>query len=185
MIEDTLKICEEKMKQSLDSLVNDFKRFRTGRANPIILEKLMVDYYGSETPIMQVANVSVPDGRQIVLTPYEKNIVGAVEKAIINSDLGLTPTNDGANIRLIFPPMTEERRKELVKQVNSRTEQACVSVRNIRREIIDVFKKGKKDKAISEDEQKSAETRVQKITDKYIAEAHTVQKKKEAELMEV
>ncbi len=183
MIEESMRECESKMKQSIESLVADFKRYRTGRANPVILERVHVDYYGTDTPVSQVANISIPDGRQIVITPYEKHMISTIEKAIQKSDLGITPMNDGLNIRLVFPPMTEESRKEIVKQINGRTEQACVSIRNIRREILDVFKQSKKNKVITEDDLKSVENRVQKVTDKYVAEAHEEQKKKETEIM--
>jgi ribosome recycling factor len=151
----------------------------------VILEAVKVDYYGSETPLNQVANISVPDSRQLQITPFDKNMVGAIEKAILKSDLGLTPTNDGVNVRLNLPPMTEERRKELIKQVHHRAEEGCVAVRNVRRDAIHHLQAIQKNKEMSEDDLKGYEKKVQDMTDKYVAEVHDVQKKKDAELMEI
>ena len=165
-----LKQYEEKMEKSLDNLVAEFSAIRAGRANPHILDKLRVDYYGSPTPIQQVANVTVPEARSILITPWEASLVKEIEKAIINSDLGVMPNNDGKSVRINFPELTEERRKELVKDVKKKGEAAKVAIRNIRRDANDAFKKQNKANEISEDELKNLEDKVQKLTDKYIAE---------------
>ncbi len=184
-IEELIKETEKKMGQAVEAMIHDFTTYRTGRANPVVLQKVLVDQYGFDVPIQQVATISVPDPRQLMITPFDRNMLSSIEKAIQKSDLNLTPNNDGTNIRLIFPLMSEDRRKELVKQVNGRTEQACINIRNIRRDAIDQAKQALKAKEISEDDAKSHETRIQKITDKHIAETHELQKKKDAELMEV
>ena len=165
-----LKQYEEKMEKSLDNLSAEFSAIRAGRANPHILDKLRVDYYGSLTPIQQVANVTVPEARSILITPWEASLVKEIEKAIINSDLGVMPNNDGKSVRINFPELTEERRKELVKDVKKKGESAKVAIRNIRRDANDAFKKQNKANEISEDELKNLEDKVQKLTDKYIAE---------------
>lgn len=180
-----LQEAERKMKHAVEATSHDFQRIRTGRANPIMLEKVMVDYYGSETPVNQVANISVPEPRVLMLTPWEKNMIGPIEKAIQKSDLGVNPNNDGINIRLTFPQMTEERRKELIKQVHTRTEEGCVAIRNVRHHALDQGKAKLKTKELSEDDIKSLEKRIQELTDKYIAETHAAQKHKDAELMEI
>lgn len=183
--QETMQDAERRMKQAVEATSHDFQRIRTGRANPVILEAVKVDYYGSETPLNQVANISVPDSRQLQITPFDKNMVGAIEKAILKSDLGLTPTNDGVNVRLNLPPMTEERRKELIKQVHHRAEEGCVAVRNVRRDAIHHLQAIQKNKEMSEDDLKGYEKKVQDMTDKFVAEVHDVQKKKDAELMEI
>jgi ribosome recycling factor len=183
--EEIVKDAEHRMKHAIEAMMHDFGTYRTGRANPMVLERVHVDYYGVETPINQVANISVPEPRQLMITPYDKSSLGAIERAILKSDLGINPSNDGQNIRLNFPQMTEERRKEMVKMVNQRAENACVAIRNVRRDAIDHLKAAEKKKEISEDDLKRLEDRVQKLTDKYVAEAHELQKKKDAELMEV
>lgn len=165
-----LKQYEEKMEKSLDNLSAEFSAIRAGRANPHILDKLRVDYYGSPTPIQQVANVTVPEARSILITPWEASLVKEIEKAIINSDLGVMPNNDGKSVRINFPELTEERRKELVKDVKKKGESAKVAIHNIRRDANDAFKKQNKANEISEDELKNLEDKVQKLTDKYIAE---------------
>ena len=165
-----LKQYEEKMEKSLDNLSAEFSAIRAGRANLHILDKLRVDYYGSPTPIQQVANVTVPEARSILITPWEASLVKEIEKAIINSDLGVMPNNDGKSVRINFPELTEERRKELVKDVKKKGESAKVAIRNIRRDANDAFKKQNKANEISEDELKNLEDKVQKLTDKYIAE---------------
>lgn len=185
MPQEIIREAERKMKSAVEATAHDFQRIRTGRANPLILEKVTVDYYGTETPINQVANVSVPEARQLQITPWEKNMIGVIERAILKSDLGVTPNNDGVNIRLNFPPMTEDRRKDLIKQVNQRTEEGCVAVRNCRHHALDQLKAKQKAKEISEDDLKGFEKKVQELTDKYIAETHDIQKKKEHELMEI
>ena len=176
---------EHKMKAAIDAMVHDFSSYRTGRATPAVLERVHVDYYGTETPINQLANVSVPEPRQLLIQPWEKSMVPVIERAIIKSDLGIMPVNDGSGIRLNFPAMTEDRRKDMVKQVHARTEQAKVAVRNVRREAIDGLKALEKKKEITEDEVKGNEAKVQKLTDTFIAKADELGKQKEAELMTV
>lgn len=185
MSNEVLQDAERRMKHAVEATQHDFTHIRTGRANPLVLEPILVDYYGSETPINQVANISVPEARQLLITPYEKNMLSKIEKAIQKSDLGVNPQNDGQNIRLNFPQMTEERRKELVKQVAHRAEEGCVAVRNVRRDAIHHLQAEEKAKKISEDDRKGFEKKLQDLTDKYVAETHTLQKKKEAELMEI
>ncbi len=183
--EKTIQDAEQRMKHAVDAMQHDFGTYRTGRASPVVLERVHVDYYGTETPVSQLANISIPEARQLMITPYDKTAMAAIERAILKSDLGITPNNDGVNIRLNFPQMTEDRRRDLVKQVNARSEQACVAIRNVRRDCIEHLKAAEKRKELSEDDLKQLEQRVQKITDKHIAEVHEHQKKKDAELMEV
>lgn len=163
-----LAVYEEKMSKALDAMKDDFSTIRAGRANPHILDKIKVDYYGSPTGLQAVANISVPEARIIQIQPWESSLIKEIEKAILCSDLGITPNNDGKVIRLVFPELTEERRKELVKDIKKKGENAKVIVRNVRRDANDVFKKQSKAGEISEDEQKKFETDVQKLTDKYI-----------------
>jgi ribosome recycling factor len=184
-LEQIFKDTEQKMKGALDAMVHDFASYRTGRATPAVLERVSVEYYGTETPVSQVANVSVPEPRQLLITPYEKSLIPAIERAILKSDLGISPVNDGGSIRLNFPQMTEDRRKEMAKTVHARVETTRVSIRNNRREAIDGLKALEKKKEITEDEVKSNETKVQKLTDSYIAQADDLGKRKEAELMQV
>lgn len=184
-VEQILQDAENRMKHAIEAMVHDFSTYRTGRANAAVLERVHVDYYGVDTPVNQLANISVPEPRQLMITPYDKSSIPAIERAIMKSDLGINPINDGQNLRLNFPQMTEERRKEMVKQVNNRAEQACVAIRNVRRDAIEHLKAIEKKKEISEDDLKVNETKIQKFTDKYIAEVHELQKKKDAELMEV
>lgn len=184
-MDEFLTDAERRMKHAVEVMSHDFSTIRTGRANPVVLERVHVEYYGTETPINQIANVGVQEGRTLVIQPYEKNMLVVIEKAILKSDLGITPMNDGTSIRLAFPQMTEERRKELVKQVHARAEQGIVAIRNVRRDAIDHAKKQQKELHLSEDDLKSFEAKVQKLTDKYVDEAHSIQKKKDAELMEV
>ena len=180
-----VKEAEDKMKKALEAMQHDFARIRTGRANPMVLEPITVDYYGVQTPVTQVATVSVPEPRQLMLAPYDKSLLGTIERAILASDLGVNPNNDGQNIRLIFPEMTEDRRKDLVKQVNHRTEEGCVSIRHARREALDVLKKMKDGKEMGEDDEKRLEKEIQTLTDKYIEHAHELQSKKDDELMKI
>ena len=180
-----IKDGEHRMQQAVEATLRDFQTYRTGRANPQVLARVHLDYYGTETPLTQVANNSVPEPRQLLIQPNDKSSIPAIEKAILKSDLGLSPVNDGTGIRLNFPQMTEERRKELVKQVHHRSEEGCVAVRNVRRDIMDHLRALKKDKQLSEDDEKRFEEQTQKLTDKYIAEIHELQKKKDTELMEV
>lgn len=173
------------MLKSLESLSKDFSSLRTGRASASLLDKIRVDYYGSETPINQVATVSVPEARMIVIQPWDKSVLSAIEKAILKSDLGLPPNNDGKLIRLNFPPLNEERRKQLVKSAKATAEQSRVAMRNIRREAMDELKKLQKSGDISEDELKDAESKIQKMTDSYIAQINSLSDEKEKEIMEI
>lgn len=185
MTHQAVKHAEDLMKKAVEAMQHDFARIRTGRANPLVLEPITVDYYGVQTPISQVATVSVPEPRQLMLAPYDKSMLGTIEKAILASDLGVNPNNDGQNIRLIFPEMTEDRRRELVKQVHNRTEECAVSIRHARREAIDALKKAKDAKEMGEDDEKRFEKEVQTLTDKYIEHAHELQRKKDDELMHI
>lgn len=180
-----IKIYEEKMEKSLDALNAEFATIRAGRANPHILDKLRVDYYGTPTPFQQVANVSVPEARMIQIQPWESSLLKEIEKAILTSDLGLTPTNDGKVIRLVFPELTEDRRKELVKDIKKKGENAKVAVRNIRRDANDTIKKNSKANDMSEDEVKKLEDQIQKMTDKYVAEIDKAIESKSKEIMTV
>ncbi|MEZ3433889.1 MAG: ribosome recycling factor [Lachnospiraceae bacterium] len=179
-----LNVYEEKMKKTIANLEGDLGTIRAGRANPNVLNRIMVDYYGSPTPIQQVANVNVPEPRMIQIQPWEKNMIKVIEKAIQVSDLGINPTNDGSCIRLVFPELTEERRKELVKDVKKKGEAAKVAVRNIRRDGNDAFKK-LKGSDISEDEIKDMGDELQKLTDKYIKEVDKLVETKSKEVMTV
>lgn len=179
-----LKVYDDKMTKSINSLNSELATIRAGRANPHVLDKLAVDYYGSSTPIQQVANVSVPEARMIQIQPWEKSLLKEIEKAILVSDIGINPTNDGTSIRLIFPELTEERRKELAKDVKKKGEGAKVAIRNIRRDGNDAFKK-LKGSDISEDEIKDLEEQLQKLTDKYIKEIDVAVDVKTKEVMTV
>lgn len=159
---------ESKMKKALESLKQDLSSLRAGRANPALLDGITVDYYGTKTPLNQLANISAPEPRLLVIQPYDKSAIENIEKAILQSDLGLNPNNDGSVVRLSIPELTEERRQELVKLVKQKGEESKVAVRNIRREANDVLKKKEKNKEISEDDCKSAQDDIQKLTDKYI-----------------
>lgn len=176
---------KQRMDQAVQATLRDFNTFRTGRANPVMLERIHVDYYGTETPINQLANISVPEPRQLLIQPYDKSATQAIERAIQKSDLGINPIVDGTGIRLNIPSMTEERRQQLIKQVHARAEEGCVAIRNVRRDLIDHVKKLEKEKQISEDELKRLEQEAQKITDQHIEQVHDLQKKKDAELKEV
>ena len=179
-----ISVYEEKMTKVYEFLQSDYASIRAGRANPHILDKLRVDYYGTPTPIQQVGNITVPEARIIQIAPWEKSLIKAIEKAIMTSDIGITPSNDGSVIRLVFPELTEERRKDLVKEVKKKAEEAKVAVRNIRREGNDAFKKlGKED--VSEDEIKSLEEDLQKLTDKYIKNVDALMEEKSKEIMTV
>ena len=168
-MDDRLVMFEDKMGKSLANLEEEFAGIRAGRANPHVLDKLRVDYYGTPSPIQSVANVSVPEPRMIQIQPWEASMVKEIEKAILSSDLGINPTNDGKLIRLVFPELTEERRKELAKDIKKKGEGAKVAVRNIRRDAMDHFKKVGKAEDISEDEIKDLEDKIQKLTDSYVA----------------
>lgn len=179
-----LQTYESKMKKTMASLESEYQTIRAGRANPNILNKINVDYYGVPTPIQQVGNISVPEARMIVIQPWEKSMIKAIEKAINMSDIGINPTNDGQVIRLVFPELTEERRKELQKDVKKKGEQAKVAIRNIRRDGNDHFKK-LKGTEVSEDEIKDLETQLQKLTDKFIKEIDKAIDSKSKEVMTV
>lgn len=180
-----IKAFEEKMSKSIDALTEEFSTIRAGRANPHILDKIRVDYYGSPTPLQQVANISVPEARIILIQPWESSLIKEIEKAIIIADLGLTPNNDGKAIRLVFPELTEDRRKELSKDVKKKGENAKVAIRNVRRDANDLFKKQNKANEISEDELKNAESSIQELTDKFIAKVDKCVEEKTKEIMTV
>ena len=180
-----LAVFDEKMGKTMNNLAEEFGGIRAGRANPHVLDKLRVDYYGTPTAIQQVANVSVPEPRMIQIQPWEASMVKEIEKAILTSDLGINPTNDGKTVRLLFPELTEERRKELAKDVKKKGENAKVAIRNIRRDANDAFKKLSKSADISEDEIKELEDGVQKLTDKYIAQIDKAVDEKNKEILTV
>ena len=183
-MDERLQIFQDKMEKSLANLNEEFAGIRAGRANPHVLDKLRVDYYGTPSPIQSVANVSVPEPRMIQIQPWEASMVKEIEKAILSSDLGINPTNDGKLIRLVFPELTEERRKELVKDVKKKGEASKVAVRNIRRDGNDAFKK-LKGTDVSEDEIQDLEDQIQKLTDKYIKEVDAAVDAKSKEVMTV
>lgn len=176
---------QNKMEKSLGNLEEEFSSIRAGRANPHVLDKLRVDYYGTPSPIQSVANVSVPEARMIQIQPWEASLVKEIEKAILTSDIGINPTNDGKVIRLVFPELTEERRKELAKDVKKKGEDAKVAIRNIRRDAMDRMKKLGKAEDISEDEIKDLEDSIQKMTDKYVAKVDKAIEAKTAEILTV
>ena len=184
-MDERIQVYETKMKKTLESLEKDYVSIRAGRANPHVLDKLVVDYYGTPTPIQQVGNITVPEARIIMIQPWESKLIKAIEKAILASDIGITPSNDGKAIRLVFPELTEERRKELAKDVKKKGEAAKVAVRNIRRDANDALKKWEKSKEISEDEADDLEKSVQKLTDKYIAEVDKAVDTKTKEVLTV
>jgi ribosome recycling factor len=178
-------VYEEKMDKAIAGLKDDLSGLRAGRANPAILDKLMVDYYGTLTPINQLGSISVPEARVIIIQPWESKILKDIEKAIQKSDIGINPNNDGKVIRLIFPILTEERRKELSKSVKRNGEDAKIAIRAVRREAIERFKTDKKNSEITEDDLRDAENDMQKLTDKYIADIDKIVELKEKEIMEV
>lgn len=183
-MDERLQKYDEKMTKTMGNLESEYATIRAGRANPRVLDRLSVDYYGSPTPIQQVANVSVPEARMIQIQPWEPDMVKKIEKAILTSDLGINPTNDGRVIRLVFPELTEERRKELVKDVKKRGEAAKVALRNIRRDANDTLKKLAKED-VSEDEIKELEDQVQKMTDQYVKKVDAAIEEKSKEIMKV
>lgn len=185
MLKDEYKVYEEKMKKSIESVKADFAAVRAGRANAAVLNRISVDYYSTPTPIQQVGSVASPDPRSLVITPWDGSLLRPIEKAILESDLGINPQNDGKCIRLSFPQLTEERRKELVKQIHKYAENGKVAVRNIRRDAMDKFKKMQKASEITEDELKLAEKDMQKITDDNCKELDKILETKEKELMSV
>ena len=185
MLKDEYKVYEEKMRKSIDSVAADFAAVRAGRANAAVLDRIMVDYYGSPTPNQQIAAIASPDARALLITPWDGTALKSIEKAIQNSDLGINPQNDGKSIRLNFPQLTEERRKELVKQIRKYNEAGKVAIRNIRRDALDNFKKQEKKSEITEDELKQVEKDLQKLTDDSCKELDELLAKKEKELMAV
>jgi len=185
MINDVLRDSEAKMKKSVESLRHHLTTIRTGRASPALVEQLPVDAYGAEMPLNQLAGITTPDSKSILIQPYDTSQLKAIEKAIQNSELGINPSNDGRVIRLVLPPLTEERRRDLTKLVRARVEESKVSVRNIRRDAVDHVKKIEHDKQISENDQRRAVEKLQELTDKYIRELDHVGQAKEAEVMEV
>lgn len=176
---------EDHMKKAIDAVRRDFNTIRTGRANSSLLDKITVEYYGSETPLKQLANISTPDATTIQIQPYDRSSMNAIEKAISLSDIGLTPNNDGQSIRLNIPPLTSDRRKELVKLAAKYAEAGKVSIRNIRRDAVDTVKKQEKEKEISEDQARDTQDKIQKLTDKYIAEVDKVLAEKEKDITTV
>lgn len=176
---------EEKMKKTIAEIKKEFSNIRTGRANPLILDKINIEYYGSVTPLRQIANVSVQDGTTLVIQPYDKTVLNEIEKAILKSDIGVTPNSDGSNIRITFPPLTEDRRKELVKTVKKIGEENKVAIRNIRRDMADALKKLEKSESLPEDEVKKEQDTIQKITDKFVKEIDILVADKEKEVLSV
>ena len=185
MIEETHQTAERKMKRAVEALQHDLASVRTGRASPALLERVQVDYYGAATPLNAVATINVPEPRLLVIQPWDKKMLPVIEKAIQKSDLGLTPNSDGTVVRLPIPPLNEERRRDLVKQVHKRVEEARVAVRNCRREANDDLRKAERDKQVSEDDVKRAQERLQKLTDGFIAQVDDVGRRKESEVMEI
>ena len=182
---DYMEKAEERMMSAIDALASNFGAVRTGRANAMVLDRIRVEYYGAMTPINQIAGIKTPDAHLLVIEPWDKGALRAIEKAIMESDLGVTPSNDGSVIRLPFPSLTEERRRDLAKQCKGYAEEARVAVRNARRDANSDVEKAKKANELTEDDQRQAENDIQKLTDKYIAEIDAMYKKKEAELMEI
>ena len=184
-MDEMLLTFEDKMEKTLENLGSEFAAIRAGRANPALLNKIMVDYYGTPTPIQQVANISVPEARMMQIQPWDKSLIKAIEKAINTSDLGINPGNDGTVIRLVFPELTGERRKELAKDVKKKGDAAKVAIRNIRRDANDKIKKAEKAGEMTEDDVKTAENDIQKMTDKYIAKVDKATEEKTKEIMTV
>lgn len=185
MIKETIKEAETRMKGAIQSLEDDLTGIRTGRASPALVERLQVEYYGAPVPLVQLANISVPDPRALLIRPFDATSLKAIEKGILASDLGLTPNNDGKVIRLNLPPLTEERRRDLVKVVHSRLEDSRIAIRNIRRDLIKDLREFEKEKMISEDDLKKAEEELQKLTDRFIQQIDSIGQHKEKEIMEV
>lgn len=184
-MEQVFSTAKEKMNKTIDALMREYATIRAGRANPSVLDRIQVDYYGAPTPINQMAAISVPEPRSILITPWDKSTLRDIEKAILTSDLGLNPQNDGTALRLTFPPLTEERRKELVKGVSKYGEESKVAIRSIRRDAMEKLKDMKKKSEITEDDLKGAEKRMQDLTDKFCKEIDEIAAKKEKEIMEI
>jgi len=185
MLDDIKKDARERMAKCVQTFQNDLKKLRTGRAHPSLIEHLKVDYYGSEVPLQQVASIAVEEGRTLVVSPWEKTVVQAIEKAIFKSDLGLTPMTAGTVIRIPMPPLTEERRREITKVLRHDAEGARVAVRNVRRDVMSDVKEMLKEKMISQDDERRAETEIQKLTDKHVADIEQLLTAKEKEVMQV
>ncbi|MDD4171472.1 MAG: ribosome recycling factor [Syntrophomonas sp.] len=185
MINDIMEDTEVRMTKTIEHLIGDFAGMRAGRANPAMVEKIMVNYYGAPTPLNQLANINVPEARLLVINPWDKGSIAEIEKAIMRSDLGVNPNNDGNVIRINIPQLTEDRRKDLVKVVKKRAEEGKVAIRNIRREANDLIKASEKDKMISEDASKKGLDDIQKVTDKYTKDIDQILQLKEKEIMEV
>lgn len=185
MIRDLLRETEDRMKKTLEVLEADLRTIRTGRASPALVERVMVDYYGVPTPLNQLAVISAPEPQLLTIRPYDPSSLGEIERAILKSDLGLTPSNDGRIIRLVIPPLTEQRRTELARMVSRRVEEAKVALRNIRREALDDLREFEKEKMISEDEFYQARDELQELTDKYIGRADEIGERKSREVMEI
>jgi ribosome recycling factor len=185
MIQDVIRDAEDRMKKSVDALQRELTAIRTGHAHVGLVDHVRVEYYGTQTPLNQMATIAAPEARLLTIQPWDRSALSAIEKAIQKSDLGLTPSNDGATIRLPIPPLTEQRRKELIKVVHTRVEEGRVAVRNVRRDALDKVKRMVHDKEASEDDQHKAQDQLQKLTDKYVADIDQRGKTKEAELMEV
>lgn len=185
MLKDIYKEAESRMKGAIQALEEDLAGIRTGRASPALVEKLPVEYYGTQTPLLQLASINVPEPRSLMIRPFDASSLKAIERAIRTSDLGLNPSNDGKAIRLNLPPLTEERRRDLVKVVHNRVEEARVAVRNVRRDSIKDLREFEQEKLISEDDRNKGEVGLQKITDRFIAEVNSVGERKEKEILEV
>jgi len=185
MLKEVYKEAETRMNGAIQALEEDLGGIRTGRASPVLVERLQIEYYGSPTPLMQLAAISVPEPRSLLIRPFDGSTLKAIERAILASDLGLTPNNDGKSIRLNLPPLTEERRRELVKVVHNRVEEARVAARNVRRDSIRDLREFLQEKMISEDDLKKGEEELQKITDRYIEEINAIGERKEKEILEV
>lgn len=185
MLKELLEDGDQRMDKAVEALEHDYRAVRTGRANPALLEKITIDYYGVKTPIQQVAGVTAPEGRMLMIKPWDRTALRAIERAILESDLGLNPNNDGEVIRLVLPALTQERRTALVKQINKRAEEARVAIRNIRRDVLKDMEDAEKESMISEDELKRGKDKIQTITDDHTKRVDGVMKEKEDEIMEV
>jgi ribosome recycling factor len=185
MLNDIKNDAQQRMQKCVQSFLADMRKLRTGRAHPSLVENLKIDYYGSDVPLQQVANISIEDARTIVISPWEKQVVQAVEKAIFKSDLGLTPMTAGTVIRVPLPPLTEERRRDITKVVRSDAENARVSIRNVRRDVLGDVKEALKEKLISQDDERKAQDDIQKLTDRFVAEVDQLLAAKEKEIMQV
>jgi len=185
MLDELYRETREHMNKSIENLRNEYSLLRTGRANPHLLERIQVEYYGTATPLNQLASVGAPEPRMLIVQPYDKTVIGDIEKAILASDIGITPNNDGNVIRLVFPQLTGERRKDLVKVVKKKEEETKIAIRNIRREKMDIIKDMKKSSDITEDDQKKAQNEIQKITDEFVDKAAKLAGAKEEDIMKV